>query len=39
MTGSLGCDNQGKMPRMLDPFQFVLFAVAGWMTDGPSTLR
>jgi hypothetical protein len=34
MTGSLGCDNQGKeMPRMLDPFQFVLVAVAGWMNQ------
>jgi hypothetical protein len=33
MAGSLGCDNQGKMPRMLDPFQFVLVAVAGWMNQ------
>jgi len=33
MTGSLGCDNQGKMQRMLDPFQFVLVAVAGWMNQ------
>src|SRR3954454_10934309 len=24
---------RGKMPRMLDPFQFVLVAVAGWMNQ------
>jgi hypothetical protein len=33
LTGVLGCENRKDMPRMLDPVQFVLIAIAGWMNE------
>ena len=33
MIGVLDCENRKNMPRMLDPVQFVLVAVAGWMNQ------
>ncbi len=33
-SGGEGWDNQWEpMPRMLDPFQFLLVAIAGWMNQ------
>jgi putative transposase len=29
----LGCENRKNMPRTLDPVQFVLIAIAGWMNE------
>src|SRR5438067_3124217 len=33
MIGRWAATIRGKMPRILDPFQFVLVAVAGWMNQ------
>jgi hypothetical protein len=33
VTGVLRCENQKNMPRMLDPVQFVLVAIACWMNQ------
>ncbi|HSU33628.1 MAG TPA: hypothetical protein VLJ11_20530, partial [Bryobacteraceae bacterium] len=30
-TWSLRCENRKYMPRILDPVQFLLVAIAGWM--------
>jgi hypothetical protein len=29
----LGCGESEKLPKMLDPVQFVLIAMAGWMNQ------